>query len=113
MSKLGFADAWIKLIMTCVRSVNYYVVINGNVVGRIFPSRGIRQGDPISPYLFIICAETLNSLLRHAQLKGTISGVPTSIKGPKITHLFFADDSLIFCKVNQVECRRILNILDT
>jgi hypothetical protein len=45
-------------------------------------------------------------------LKGTIYSVPTSKKGPKITHLFFADDSLIFCKANQVELRRLLNILD-
>jgi hypothetical protein len=112
MYKLGFADAWIKLIMNCVKSVNYSVVVNGNVVGNIIPSRGIRQGDPISPYLFILCAKAFSSLLQHAYMKGTISGVPTSKNGPKIIHLFFADDSLIFCKANQVEWRRLLNILD-
>jgi len=90
MYKLGFANAWIKMVITCVKSVNYSVVVNGNVVGKIFPSRGLRQGDPISPYLFIICAKAFSSLLQNAQMKGIISGVPTSKKGPKITHLFFA-----------------------
>jgi hypothetical protein len=87
-------------------------VVNGNVVGKIIPSRGIRQGDPISLYLFIICAEAFSSLLQNAQLKGFIPGVPTSKKCSKITHLFFADDSLVFCKANHAEWRRLLNILD-
>jgi hypothetical protein len=113
MHKLGFADAWVRLVMNCVKSVRYSVVVNGNVVGNIIPSRGIRQGDPISPYLFILCAEAFGSLLHHAHIKGAISGVPTSKNGPKITHLFFADDSLVLCKTNQVEWRRLLNILDT
>jgi hypothetical protein len=62
MYKLGFANAWIKMVMTCVKSVNYSVIVNRNVVEKIFPSRGLRQGDPISPYLFIICAEAFSSL---------------------------------------------------
>jgi hypothetical protein len=113
MHKLGFDAVWVRLVMICVKSVSYSVVINGNVVGNIIPSRGIRQGDYISPYLFILCAEAFSSLLHHAHTKGAISGVPTSKNGPKITHLFFADDSLVFCKANQVKWRRLLNILDT
>jgi hypothetical protein len=89
MFKLGFAPVWIKMVMACVKTVNYSVVVNGNVVGKIFPSRRLRQRDPISPYLFIICTEVFSSLLQNAQMKGFISGVPTSKKGPKITHLFF------------------------
>lgn len=55
MSRLGFADAWIKLIMTCVRSVNYSVVINGNVVGKIIPSKGIRQwGSSFSLFVYFM-----------------------------------------------------------
>jgi hypothetical protein len=74
------------------------------------PSRGLRQGDPMSPYLFLICAEVLSSLLFQAERKGVISGVPTSPKGPRISHLFFSDDSMIFCKANLVEWRRVLRI---
>lgn len=49
--------------MMCVRTANYAVLVNENLVGQIFPTRGLWQGDPISPYLFIICAESLSSLL--------------------------------------------------
>lgn len=51
MRRLGFDERWIHLVMSCVRSVQYSVVVNGNPVGNIHPTRGIRQGDPISPYL--------------------------------------------------------------
>jgi len=74
------------------------------------PSRGLRQGDPMSPYLFLICAEVLSSLLFQAERKGVIFCVPTSPKGPRISHLFFSDDSMIFCKANLVEWRRVLRI---
>jgi hypothetical protein len=72
----------------------------------------------MSPYLFLIFVEVLSSLLSQAESKDIITGVPSSPKGPKITHLFFfffffADDSMIFCKANVVEWRRVLRILGT
>jgi hypothetical protein len=81
-------------------------------VGNIKPTRGLRQGDPISPYLFLICAEALSAMLCKAESTGVITGVPTSKRGPKLTHLFFADDSLLFCKANSVEWRRLTKILE-
>jgi hypothetical protein len=62
------------------------------------PSCGIRQGGPLSPYLFIICAKTLSSILSQTKSTCWIVGVPTSPKGPKLNHLFFTDDNLLFCK---------------
>jgi hypothetical protein len=83
--------------------VRYSVLVTGSPVGNIKPSRGIRQGDLISPYLFLICAEGFRALIGRAEGKGIISGVPTSPKGPKICHIFFADESILFCKSNSVE----------
>lgn len=59
MRALGFSDAWCRTIMECVTSVSYQVLINGTPHGDIRPTRGIRQGDPLSPYLFVICTEML------------------------------------------------------
>jgi hypothetical protein len=97
--------------MAC--TVSYFVLVNGSPVGLIILSRGIRKGDPISPYLFLICVEALSSLLHHAELTRVISRVPTSKRGPKLRSLFFANDSLIFCKANKVEWRRVVQILGT
>jgi hypothetical protein len=112
MLRLSLDARWVYLIMACIRSVSYSVVVNGNPVGLFSPSRGIRQGDPISPYLFLICAEVFSSLLLKAEKRGVITGVPTSPRGPSLNHLFFADDSLLFCKANSVEWRRLLKILE-
>jgi hypothetical protein len=112
MRKLGFANRWVRLLMTCVRIVTYAILINGQPHGHIVPSRGIRQGDPLSPYLFIICAEALSSMLNHAVGLGKISGVPICRGGTRINHLFFADDSLLFGRANLEEWRQIKDILD-
>ncbi|XP_062170581.1 secreted RxLR effector protein 78-like [Alnus glutinosa] len=113
MIRMGFDERWVFLIMQCVTSVQYSVIINGSLVGDIRPSRGIRQRDPISPYLFIICAEALSALISRAEQRGAISGMPSSPRGPKISHLFFEDDSILFCKSNVVGWRRLMKILGT
>jgi hypothetical protein len=103
MTKLGFASRWIKLVLECISTVRYSIVVNGSPVGNIIPTRGLRQGDPLSPYLFILCAEALSCMITHAEITGVLTGVPTSPKGPRLSHLLFADNSLLFSKANSVE----------
>jgi len=63
----GFHDIWIKWIMECITSVSYSLLINNEPTGFIKPSRGIRQGDPLSPYIFIMCMELLaNNLIKES-----------------------------------------------
>jgi hypothetical protein len=112
MRRLGFNDKWVDLIMVCVRTVTYSVLINGVPHGLIKPTRGIRQGDPLSPYLFILCAEGLSSILHKAEREGRISGLAIATRGTKINNLFFADDNLLFCKANFVEWGNVQEILD-
>lgn len=100
LRKKGFAEQWIIWIMECIRSVSFSVLINGSPYGSFNASRGLRQGDPLSPYLFILCADVLSSLLTKANQEGKIQGIRVSNRGPSVSHLLFADDSLFFLKAD-------------
>ena len=86
--------------MMCVKMVSYSVLINGEPKGMIVPSRGLRQGDPISPYLFLLCTEGLSAMLKKEENEGYIKGVAVSRGAPSVSHLFFANDSIIFCQAS-------------
>jgi hypothetical protein len=100
MRRMGFAPQWVQLIMMCVTSVRYSVMVNGTPCGLIQLQRGLRQGDLISSYLFLLGVEGLSTMLSQATEEGNLSSVPTSKRGPCISHLFFVNDNLLFCQTN-------------
>ena len=111
MLKMGFDARWVKLIMLCVTTVRYSVLRENREVGPIIPSRGLRQGDPLSPYLFILCAEGFSSLIKRYERLGLLHGVKVARSAPEVTHLFFADDSFLFFRANQAEASAVKQIL--
>lgn len=91
--------------MNCVTSVSYKILVNGSLGNQIKPTRGLRQGDSISPHLFIICMEGLSSSLRKMGVEGNIEGIKIKRGNSVISHLLFADDYYIFTKM-KVKCAK-------
>lgn len=112
LSRLGFHETWIGWVMECVSSVSYSFLVNGAPQGHVYPSRGLRQGDPLSPYLFILCTEVLSGLCSQAQRNGSLPGVKVGRHCPPINHLLFADDTMFFCRSNPTSCNSLMDILD-
>ena len=114
LQQLGFHDKWIQWIKECISTVSYSVIVNSEPCGFFKPTRGLRQGDPLSPYLFILCMDVLARRL-HEQSLCPKSGIGIKIAPPaaRIPCLLFADDSLLFCKASAQSCHKLKDILDT
>ncbi|XP_060963958.1 uncharacterized protein LOC115723947 [Cannabis sativa] len=108
---MGFNTRWIGLVLSCVNSVRYHVINSGQKLGPIIPTRGIRQGCPLSPYLFIVCAEGFSSLIRSYESSRWLTGCKVARSAPTISHLLFADDSYIYCQATDEEANHVLSLL--
>ena len=104
MEKLGFDPRWLRLAMKTVTTSSYSVLINGEPKGFIDPSWGIRQGNSLSPYLFLLYVEGLSAFLRIAEESRVIKGIKSSQHGVSVSYLLFVDDSLLFCLAIVGEC---------
>lgn len=108
LAKLGFADMWIRWLMICVTSMHYNVLVNSESVGPIEPGRGLRQGDPLSPYLFILISEGLSTLIKGLVDRGEIHSDQICRGAPSVSHLVFADDCFLFCRANLTEVHNLM-----
>lgn len=86
--------------MDMVSTVEYSILLHGRPLSPFRPSRGLRQGDPISPFLFILATEGLSMLIKREDERCPDLGLSASRMGPKITHLLFADDTFIFARAS-------------
>uniref|UniRef100_A0A803PLI3 Reverse transcriptase domain-containing protein n=1 Tax=Cannabis sativa TaxID=3483 RepID=A0A803PLI3_CANSA len=111
MLQMGLSREFVSLIMACVSTVKYKITHGGHNLGPIIPSRGIRQGDPLSPYLFLICAEGFSSSVQRYVQNRWLSGCRVARGAPIISHMLFADDSYVYCKANGTEAANVLHLL--
>lgn len=113
MLRMGFALRWVEWIFLCVSSVSYSVLLNQDRVDPIQLGRGLRQGDPLSPYLFILVTEGLTTLIHRVVAMGDLHGVKVCRRAPILTHLLFADDCFLFFRATNREVATMKAILAT
>ena len=111
MEKLGFSVRWVNLVMNCISTASFSVLINELAKGLIHPQRGLRQECPLSPYLFIMCAEVFSNLLVRAEGQNLFHGLKFR-REILVTHLLFADDSLVFIRASNAERRELKKVFD-
>ena len=96
-----------------ISSLSFSVLFNGEKLESFKPSRGLRQGDPISPYLFLIAAEGLSCLLKSSSQSSLLAGIKVAPTAPAVNHLLFADDSMLLFKASVEGAEKVSNLLDT
>lgn len=111
MKRMGFSSLWVNWIAQCISTVTYSILINGNPSKTFKPSRGLRQGDPISPFLFLLCANVLSCALLHQESTKNLKGIKIGRDSQPINHLLFADDSFFFFKLDKVSPTTIQNTI--
>lgn len=108
---MNFSNYWMNLIMECVSFVQFSILVNGCPTKFFEPSRGLRQGDPIFPYLFLFCANILSLALSKEEGMGKFKGLQVGRRGVSFTHLLFADDSLFFFQNDKASVHSLRNTI--
>ncbi|CAN1835288.1 Uncharacterized mitochondrial protein AtMg01250, partial [Linum perenne] len=109
---MGFGSQWIGWMKAIVCSVKFAVMVNGTATRFFEPSRGLRQGDPLSPFLFIMVSNALSFLIHSEVATGSIKGIQLTPRCPSLTHVLFADDTVVFGRANWEEAMRIKKTLE-
>ena len=98
---MGFGDKWTRWVMECVTTISISILINGSPTSSFQLQRGLRQGDPLSPFFFILVAETFHRLVNKERECGILEGINIWRDRIPLTHLQFADDTIIFAPTNK------------
>ena len=112
LEHFGFPQNITNLIMSYISTTTTALLFNGSKLEAFQPSRGIRQGDPISPYLFLLCMEFLGALITSMCKERRWEKMQASRHGSSFSHVFFANDLMLFAKADQKNCEAVIEVLD-
>ncbi|CAN1148091.1 LINE-1 retrotransposable element ORF2 protein [Linum perenne] len=112
LAHVGFPNHLVRVIMSCISSSSFQVLWNGSCTDSFTPRRGLRQGCPLSPYLFTLCIERLSKMILSAVDFGYWSPVRLASEGTPLSHCFFADDLILFGEASLDQTRVILDTLE-
>lgn len=115
LENFGFNETFVNWIMQCMSSPTFSILINGTPTSFSTSSRGLRQGDQLSPYLFILAMEILSRMFHLAEQLSLIKGIKISRNNLPLSHLMFADDLMIFVRATASDarhCNIILNLFN-
>ncbi|KAM1223555.1 hypothetical protein ACFX2G_043518 [Malus domestica] len=111
MANMGFDPLFCRWIKECISTVSFSILVNGSPTRFIRPERGLRQGDPLSPYLFFICTEGFSMLIKRGLERGALHGFKITPTRTPLTYLFFADDSVLFGNATVDEAKGVADVL--
>ena len=103
MRRMGFHEKWVGWVLKCITIVTYSVLINGEAHGRISPTRGLRQGDPLSSYLFLLCMEAFSALISDATIE--IFSMEYPYAGAALKSLTYSSQMIVCFFVRQIRRR--------
>jgi hypothetical protein len=110
LRRCGFEEKWYSWIEHCISSARFSVLINGSPSGFFDSSRGVRQGDPLSPFLFVMVTKAFSRMINASINRGLITGFSVGASESdwvSVSHLLFADDTLVFCGADLNQVRNI------
>ena len=110
--EVGLNQTWTRNLMHCIESSRMSILWDGTKLDWFTPKIGIRQGDPISPYIFVMCFECPSHIICKAIADGDWKGIKLSRHGPTLSHLFFTDDLILFVEASMHQLRVILDCLN-
>ena len=113
LMELRLPQLMVDVVMNCIESAKLNILWNGEPMEAFQPSRGIRQGDPLSPYLYVLCMERLSHLIDREVQLGSWKPVRASRNGPPISNLAFADDLILFSEASVEQAEIMMNCLST
>ncbi|XP_026438254.1 uncharacterized protein LOC113336795 [Papaver somniferum] len=113
LKKMGFGLKWRRWVRNCISNARFSVIINGAAKGFFKSSQGLRQGDPLSPFLFLLVAEVFNKLMNNAKSEGCLKGFYVKENGMEVSHLQFADDTIVFLDAKVEEVQKLMEVLES